>query len=73
MAATHKVSTLQRRLAAISQAHQVAEFESPTGGPVIRNLLAGIRRSKTDPEGHGRKIGIPLGSGRTCAVKALGK
>src|ERR1700738_3696280 len=30
LAATHKVSTLERRLAAISQAHQTAGFESPT-------------------------------------------
>jgi site-specific recombinase XerD len=144
LAATHKVSTLQRRLASISQAHQVAGFETPTRGPVIRNLLAGIRRakgtapavktpaltedlrlmvrampdsllgyrdralllvgfagafrrselvsldvedlaferegivvtlrrSKTDPEGQGRKIGIPLGSGKTCPVRALEK
>jgi integrase len=142
LAATHKVSTLQRRLAAISQAHQVAGFETPTRGPVIRNLLAGIRRakgtapavktpaltedirlmvrampdsllgcrdrallltgfagafrrselvsldvddfaferegavvtlrrSKTDAAGQGRKIGIPLGSGKTCPVRAL--
>jgi site-specific recombinase XerD len=142
LAATHKVSTLQRRLAAISQAHQVAGFETPTRGPVIRNLLAGIRRakgtasavktpaltedirlmvrampdsllgcrdravlligfagafrrselvsldvedlaferegvivmlrrSKTDTVGQGRKIGIPLGSGKTCPVRAL--
>ena len=42
LAATHKVSSLQRRLAAISQAHQVADFETPTRGLMIRNLLAGI-------------------------------
>jgi integrase len=144
LAATHKVSTLMRRLSAISQAHQVAGLETPTRGAVIRNLLAGIRRakgtapavktpvltedlrlmvkaipenlpgwrdralllagfagafrrselvaldyedlefqreglvvtlrrSKTDPEGQGRRIGIPLGSGRTCPVRALEK
>jgi site-specific recombinase XerD len=144
LAAMCKVSTLERRLAAISQAHQVAGFESPTRGPLIRNLLAGIRRSKgtapsvktpvltedlrrmldvtpdnllgtrdralllvgfagafrraelvaldfsdvefqreglvvmlrrskTDPEGQGRKIGIPLGSAKTCPVRALEK
>jgi integrase len=144
LAATHKVSTLARRLASLSQAHQVAGFETPTRGPMVRNLLAGIRRakgsapavktptltddirlmvtatpesyldwrdrallligfagafrrpelvsldredlefqreglvitlrhSKTDPEGQGRKIGIPHGSGGTCPVRALEK
>ncbi len=142
LASTHKTSTLQRRVASISQAHQIAGFESPTRGPVIRSVLAGIRRakgtapamktavltedlfllikatsqdllgcrdrallllgfagafrrselvsldcedldfqreglivtlrrSKTDPEAHGRKIGIPLGSAKTCPVRAI--
>ena len=144
LAATHKVSTLQRRLASISQAHLTAGFESPSRGAIVRNLLAGIRRakgtrpdvktpiltedlrlmiqaipdtlagsrdrallligfvgafrrselvaldfedlefqregvvvtvrrSKTDPEGQGRRLGIPLGSGKTCPVRALEK
>src|SRR5262249_54413330 len=31
-----------------------------------------IRRSKTDQEGHGRKIGIPYGSNpETCPIRAL--
>jgi site-specific recombinase XerD len=42
---TAKVSTLTRRLSAISQAHQVAGFESPTQAPVVRQLMKGIRRS----------------------------
>src|SRR5437867_8551293 len=40
LASTHKVSTLMRRLSAISQAHQVAGLETPTRGAVIRSLLA---------------------------------
>lgn len=30
-----------------------------------------LRRSKTDQEGEGRKVGIPHGHGETCPVKAL--
>ena len=29
-------------------------------------LVVTLRRSKTDPEGQGRKVGIPPGSGVTC-------
>lgn len=144
LAATHKVSSLARRLAAISQAHMAAGYDSPNRGAVLRNLLAGIRRakgtapatkiplltedlrlmlkaipetragwrdrallligfaggfrrselvgldcedvefqreglvatlrrSKTDPEGQGRRLGIPLGTGKTCPIRALEK
>jgi site-specific recombinase XerD len=41
-----KVSTLQRRLATISQAHQAAHFESPTKAAEVRAVLQGIRRAK---------------------------
>jgi site-specific recombinase XerD len=35
-------------------------------------LVATIRRSKTDPEGQGRKVGLPYGSNPgTCPVRAL--
>lgn len=34
-------------------------------------LLVTLRRSKTDQEGMGRKIGIPFGRTRACPVKAL--
>ena len=139
-----KVSTLTRRISAISQAHQVAGFDSPTQAPVVRQIMKGIRRtlgtaqtgkspvkvehlrtitagldpdrlldvrdralmligfagafrrselvgldiedlefnenglvvhlrrSKTDPEGQGRKVGIPYGSTpATCPVRAV--
>jgi len=46
LAAAHKVSTLTRRLSAISQAHQIAGYESPTAAVEVRTLMAGIRRSK---------------------------
>jgi len=39
-----KTSTLGRRLAAISQAHQAAGFPTPTGESVVRSVMAGIRR-----------------------------
>jgi integrase len=41
-----KVSTLARRVAAISQAHQAAGFETPTSAPTVRVVMQGIRRTK---------------------------
>ncbi|HTE18398.1 MAG TPA: tyrosine-type recombinase/integrase [Armatimonadota bacterium] len=43
-AETHTVSTLQRRLAAISQAHQARDLETPTKHLLVRSVWAGIRR-----------------------------
>lgn len=37
---------------------------------VERGLLVTLRRSKTDPEGAGRKIAIPFARGAVCAVQA---
>lgn len=138
----HAVSTLTRRLASISQAHARIGEESPTGSPLVRATMRGIRRSrgtaqrqakpllrdelflvldrlgddvrslrdrallllgfaggfrrselvgldvadlevvrqgfiltlrrsKTDQEGHGRQIGIPLGRAHHCPVTAV--
>lgn len=39
-----KASTIQRRISAISQAHQAAGFESPTKSSAVRTVWAGIRR-----------------------------
>ncbi len=41
-----KVSTLTRRISSISQAHQVADLESPTHSMIVRAVMAGIRRNK---------------------------
>lgn len=41
-----KPSTLQRRLASISQAHQAAGHETPTQSAAVRLVWAGIRRAK---------------------------
>jgi integrase len=38
---------------------------------VPEGLLVTLRRSKTDQEGVGRKVGIPHGRTRACPVKAL--
>src|ERR1017187_9416770 len=46
LAATHKPSTLTRRISAISQAHQIAGFDTPTGSVKVRLVMAGIRRTK---------------------------
>ena len=45
LAATRKVSTINRRLSVISQAHQAAGFETPTKSAVVRAVLQGIKRS----------------------------
>jgi site-specific recombinase XerD len=46
LAESAKVSTLTRRISAISQAHQAADLETPTAHLAVRKLMAGIRRSK---------------------------
>ena len=46
LAEEHKVATITRRLAAISQAHQAAGYESPCKVSIVRAAMAGIRRSK---------------------------
>jgi len=47
-----KVSTLQRRLTTISQAHKAERHPSPTGDPAVRAVWAGIKRTKgTAPHG----------------------
>jgi site-specific recombinase XerD len=46
LASAAKVSTLTRRMAAISQAHDVAGHESPIRSAAVRTLMAGIRRAK---------------------------
>jgi site-specific recombinase XerD len=45
MAEHYKASTIQRRLSAISQCHQVKGFESPTKNEIVRSVLKGIRRT----------------------------
>lgn len=38
---------------------------------VRQGIVVNLRRSKTDQEGRGRKIGIPFARGRHCPVRAL--
>lgn len=46
LAERRAVATLERRLASISRAHRAAGFESPTRAQVVRDIRAGIRRTK---------------------------
>lgn len=46
LAERRKPSTIQRRLSAISQAHQAAGFDTPTTSMLVRSVWAGIRRAK---------------------------
>jgi site-specific recombinase XerD len=45
LAGQRKAATLQRRLSAISQAHQAAGLEPPTKAAAVRTVWAGIRRT----------------------------
>lgn len=42
-----KVATLRQRVVVIAQAHKSAGHESPTAHPVVREVLAGMVRSKS--------------------------
>lgn len=44
-AATLKASTIQRRIVAISQAHQAAGLDTPTSAAVVKTVWRGIRRT----------------------------
>jgi integrase len=46
LAESAKVSTLTRRISAISQGHQIAGYDSPTQHIGVRKLMSGIRREK---------------------------
>jgi site-specific recombinase XerD len=46
LTSTHKTATITRRISAISQAHQLAGYESPTKDSKVRTVMAGIRRTK---------------------------
>lgn len=48
-----KVSTIERRLIAISQAHQAAQLEPPTKSIAVREVMKGIRRVKGTAQ-HGK-------------------
>lgn len=56
---THKVSTLTRRMSAISQAHQTAGHPSPTEESPVRLVMAGIRRSLGTAAGAKRPVLVP--------------
>jgi hypothetical protein len=45
-ARTLKANTVERRLTAISQAHQLAGCPNPVEGKLVRTVMAGIRRDK---------------------------
>jgi integrase len=45
MAETHKPASIGRRLASVSKAHQAAGFDSPCRTALVRDTLAGIRRT----------------------------
>jgi len=54
-----KTSTLQRRLATISEAHKTAGVESPTRHAHVRLVWAGIRRELGSAQAHSKPILTP--------------
>jgi integrase len=46
LASRLSTATIRRRMTSISQAHIVANFESPIGSPIVREVWKGIRRTK---------------------------
>lgn len=62
-------------LVGFAGAFRRSELVAVTVGDVVfsvEGVTVTIRRSKTDQEGHGRKIGLPYGStAATCPVRAL--
>ena len=79
-----KVSTINRRLAAISRAHRECSLESPTTSQVVRRVVRGIRREKgtapdrkapvTGPELRAMLAGLGTGlaAARDRAILLLG-
>lgn len=55
-----KLSTIERRICAISHYHKAAREESPTGQQSIKTLMRGLRRGKRS-EGKKKAPAIPLG------------
>jgi integrase len=51
-----KVSTLQRRLATITEAHRAAGHESPNRAAQVRLVWAGIRREKGVAQAHKKPV-----------------
>jgi site-specific recombinase XerD len=60
LAATLKVSSLRRRLVAISQAHRGAGHDSPTSTPAVSAVLAGIAREKGSASTKKTPLDVPM-------------
>jgi len=71
LASTAKVSTLTRRVSAISQAHQLGSHASPTRDVRVRAVMAGIRRVKGTGQ-EGKKPILTADLRRMCEHLAEG-
>lgn len=56
----YKPATITRRLASISQAHQLAGYESPTKVEGVRTVLKGIRREHTTVQDQAAPVTIDV-------------
>ena len=55
LSTTHKISTIMRRVASISQAHFMANHENPTTSAIVKSTVQGIRR-QIAPKQSVRKV-----------------
>jgi integrase len=70
-----KVSTMQRRLASISQAHQLAGHASPTTLPAVREVMKGIRRELSTAPSKKKALTLTelRGLAATCGTGLQGR
>lgn len=59
LATTHRISTIRRKVAAISTAHQYAGYTSPTRHTTLRSCMRGIGRQQAE-QGQRRQYAQPL-------------
>jgi len=71
LSATAKISTLARRVATISQAHQAAGLESPTHRSAVRLFLRALRRDKAGQGSRSEPKRAILGAELACMVEAI--
>jgi len=57
---SRKYATILRSLSSISQAHELAELDTPTSGRSVRELLKGIRRTNGVAQRRARALTWPM-------------
>lgn len=68
---TYKVSSIKRKMTAISQRHQTAGYASPTISPLVKGVWSGIQRSIGIKEDRYFLVSKRNNSNRTCIRRVL--